>query len=119
MCILLPAENVAKQWNLTRKEQDNFASQSQNKCENAQKNGAFDEEIVPVMVPSRGGPIEVKKDEFPRSGCTAEGLGKLRPAFIKDGSGTVTAGNASGINDGAAALVLMSSTEASKRGLKV
>lgn len=111
----ITAENVAKQWSLTRRMQDEFAASSQQRCEAAQKAGGFDAEIVPVQVPSRGGPIDVTKDEFPRAGCTVDGLAKLRPAFVKDGSGTVTAGNASGINDGAAALVLMSADAASDR----
>ncbi|XP_005090597.1 acetyl-CoA acetyltransferase, cytosolic [Aplysia californica] len=114
----ITAENVAKQWNIPRDEQDRFAVTSQQRCENAQKNGRFDAEIVPVVVQSRAGPSEVKKDEFPRAGCTIEGLQKLRPAFVKDGTGTVTAGNASGINDGAAAVVITSKTEAESRGLK-
>ncbi|XP_070569144.1 acetyl-CoA acetyltransferase, cytosolic-like [Ptychodera flava] len=113
----ITAENVAKQWNITREEQDQFALKSQLKTEEAQKQDLFKEEIIPVLIPSRKGPVEVTKDEFPRAGCTLDGFTKLRPAFIKDGSGTVTAGNASGINDGAAALVLMKQSEASKRGI--
>ncbi|XP_042359862.1 acetyl-CoA acetyltransferase, cytosolic [Plectropomus leopardus] len=114
----ITAENVAKQWGVSREEQDQFAVKSQNKAEAAQKAGHFDQEIVPVMVPSRKGPVEVKVDEFPRHGSNMESMSKLRPCFIKDGSGTVTAGNSSGINDGAAATVLMSQSEAAKRGVK-
>ncbi|XP_072302581.1 acetyl-CoA acetyltransferase, cytosolic-like [Eucyclogobius newberryi] len=114
----ITAENVAKQWAVTREEQDRFAVLSQNKAEAAQKAGHFDPEIVPVPVPSRKGLVEVKVDEFPRHGSNIESMTKLRPCFIKDGSGTVTAGNASGINDGAAAVVLMSQSEAKTRGLK-
>uniref|UniRef100_A0A3Q1F657 Acetyl-CoA acetyltransferase 2 n=1 Tax=Acanthochromis polyacanthus TaxID=80966 RepID=A0A3Q1F657_9TELE len=114
----LSAENVAKQWSVSREEQDRFAVQSQNKTEAAQKAGYFDQEIVPVMVPSRKGPVEVKVDEFPRHGSNMDSMSKLRPCFIKDSSGTVTAGNASGINDGAAATVLMSQSEAVRRGVK-
>ncbi|CAL1527195.1 unnamed protein product [Lymnaea stagnalis] len=112
----ITAENVATQWNITREEQNKFALNSQLKCEAAQKNGSFEQEIVPVIVQSREGAKEVKVDEFPRAGCTLEGLQKLRPAFAKDGS--VTAGNASGINDGAAAIILSSQAEATRRGLK-
>ncbi len=108
------AENIAREWQLTREEQDNFALRSQAKAEAAQKAGRFKEEIVPVTIPSRKGDIVVDADEFPRHGTTIENLAKLRPAF--DREGTVTAGNASGINDGAAALVLMSRAEAEKRG---
>ncbi|XP_061602480.1 acetyl-CoA acetyltransferase, cytosolic [Cololabis saira] len=114
----ITAENVAKQWGISRAQQDQFAVQSQNRTEAAQKAGHFNEEIVPIMVPSRKGPVEVKVDEFPRHGSSMETMSKLKPCFIKDGSGTVTAGNASGINDGAAATVLMSQSEATKRGLK-
>lgn len=114
----ITAENVVKQWSLTREEQDKFALNSQLKCEQAQKNGSFSAEITPVVVASRAGPVEVTKDEYPRAGSTFEGFQKLRPAFVKDGTGSVTAGNASGLNDGAAALVLTSSQEAQKRGLQ-
>uniref|UniRef100_A0A7N8X0U2 Acetyl-CoA acetyltransferase 2 n=1 Tax=Mastacembelus armatus TaxID=205130 RepID=A0A7N8X0U2_9TELE len=114
----ITAENVAKQWGVSREEQDRFAVQSQNRTEAAQKAGHFDQEIVPVMVPSRKGPVEVKVDEFPRHGSNMDTMSKLRPVFIKDSSGTVTAGNASGINDGAAATVLMSQSEAARRGIK-
>lgn len=110
------AENIAEKFGISREEQDEFAAGSQNKAETAINDGKFVGEIVPVTVPNRKGDIIVDKDEFPRSGVTAEALGKLRPAFSK--TGTVTAGNASGINDGAAAVVMMSEEEASKRGLK-
>ncbi len=110
------AENVARQWQITREEQDKFAAASQNKAEAAQKAGKFKDEITPVTVKTRKGDVVVTEDEFIKAGVTAEGLSKLRPAFDK--AGTVTAGNASGINDGAAALVLMSAAEAKKRGIK-
>ncbi|MGO9133516.1 MAG: acetyl-CoA C-acetyltransferase [Methylovirgula sp.] len=109
------AENVATKWQISREEQDRFALGSQNKAEAAQKAGRFVDEIVPVSVPSRKGDIVVDADEYIRAGTTIDGLAKLKPAFSKDG--TVTAGNASGINDGAAALVLMSADEAAARGL--
>lgn len=102
------AENVAKQYSISREEQDRFAVSSQNKTEESQKNGVFKDEIVPVEIKTRKGPVTVDTDEFPRHGTTIQGLAKLKPAFVKDGSGTVTAGNASGINDGAAAVVLAS-----------
>ncbi|XP_013865448.1 acetyl-CoA acetyltransferase, cytosolic [Austrofundulus limnaeus] len=114
----ITAENVAKQWGVSREKQDQFAVKSQNRTEAAQKAGHFDQEIVPITVPSRKGPVEVKVDEFPRHGSNMESMSKLKPCFIKDGSGTVTAGNASGINDGAAATVLMSQSEAARRGAK-
>lgn len=114
----LTAENVAKQWGVSREAQDQFAVTSQNRTEAAQKAGDFDQEIVPVTVPSRKGPVQVKADEFPRHGSNIDAMSKLKPCFVKDGSGTVTAGNASGINDGAAATVLMSQSEAQRRGLK-
>ncbi|XP_029452558.1 acetyl-CoA acetyltransferase, cytosolic [Rhinatrema bivittatum] len=113
----MTAENVAKQWQITREEQDRFAVRSQNRTESAQKAGYFDKEIVPVSVPSRKGPIEVRTDEFPRHGSSFEVMAKLKPYFLKDGTGTVTAANASGINDGAAAVILMKKSEASRRGL--
>ncbi|XP_077976950.1 acetyl-CoA acetyltransferase, cytosolic-like [Glandiceps talaboti] len=113
----ITAENVAKQWNISREDQDKFALVSQHKTEEAQKQDLFKEEIITVSVPSRKGAMEVSKDEFPRSGCTLDGFTKLRPVFVKDGTGTVTAGNASGINDGAAAVILMKQSEAIKRGL--
>ncbi len=110
------AENVARQWQITREEQDTFAAASQNKAEAARKAGKFKDEIIPVTVKTRKGDVVISEDEFIKEGVTAEALGKLRPAFDKAGS--VTAGNASGINDGAAALVLMSAAEAKKRGIK-
>ncbi|XP_070843320.1 acetyl-CoA acetyltransferase, cytosolic [Chaetodon trifascialis] len=113
----ITAENVAKQWDVSREQQDLFAVQSQNRTEAAQKAGHFDQEIVPVTVSTRQGPVEVKMDEFPRHGSNMDSMSKLKPCFIKN-SGTVTAGNASGINDGAAATVLMSQSEAARRGVK-
>ena len=109
------AENVAQKWQITRDEQDAFAASSQQKAEAAQKSGRFKDEIAPVTISTRKGDVVVDADEYPRHGTTKDTLGKLRPAFAKDGS--VTAGNASGINDGAAAVVLMSAAEAKKRGL--
>ena len=109
------AENVAKQWQIPRLEQDQFAVASQNKAEAAQKAGRFKDEIVPVVIASKKGDIVVDTDEFPRHGTTLESVQKLRPAFEKEG--TVTAGNASGINDGAAAVVVMRASEAARRGL--
>jgi len=109
------AENVAKKWNISREEQDIFAAASQNKAEAAQKSGRFNDEIVPVTIAHRKGETIFDADEYPRHGASLEGMAKLRPAFDKEG--TVTAGNASGINDGAAALVVMSAAEAAKRGL--
>ena len=112
----ITAENIAKEWNLTREEQDQFAVNSQLKAEAAIKAGKFKDEIVPVIIPQRKGEPKVfDTDEYPRFGATVEGLGKLKPAFIKDG--TVTAGNASGINDGAAAFVVMSAEKAEELGL--
>jgi len=110
------AENVAQKWQLTREEQDAFAVSSQNKAEAAQKAGKFKDEIVPVTIKTRKGEIVVDTDEHPKHGTTMESVGKLRAAFAKDG--TVTAGNASGINDGAAAVVLMTAEEAKKRGIE-
>ena len=110
------AENVAEKWQLTREQQDAFAVASQNKAEAAMKAGKFKDEIVPVTIKTRKGDVVVDTDEYPRAGATMEGMAKLRPAFTKDG--TVTAGNASGINDGAAAVVLMTAEEAAKRGVK-
>jgi len=110
------AENVAREWQITREEQDRFAVASQNKAEAARKAGKFKEEIVAVTVKERKGERVVDADEYIRDGATYEAVAGLRPAFQKDG--TVTAANASGINDGAAALVLMSAKEADKRGLK-
>lgn len=112
----ITAENVAEQYGVTREMQDEFAAWSQQKCEAAQKAGKFDEEIVPVPVKVKKEVVEFKVDEFPRQGVTAEGLAKLKPAFKKDG--TVTAANASGINDGAAALVIMSAEKAKELGVK-
>jgi len=113
----ITAENIAEQWNITRQEQDAFAAASQQKAEAAIKAGKFADEIVAVEIPQRkGDPIVFDTDEYPRFGATAEGMAKLKPAFKKDG--TVTAGNASGINDGAAALVIMSEDKAKELGLK-
>jgi acetyl-CoA C-acetyltransferase len=111
------AENVAKQYQITRQHQDEFAVKSQNKAEAAQKAGKFKDEITPITIKSRKGDVVVDSDEYPRHGTTLETVGKLRPAFDKEG--TVTAGNASGINDGAAALVLMKASQAAKEGKKV
>jgi len=110
------AENVAQKWQITRDEQDKFAAASQNKAEAAQKAGRFKDEIAPVTVPSRKGDVIVDQDEYIRAGTTLDAVAKLKPAFSKDG--TVTAGNASGLNDGAAALVIMSEAEATRRGVK-
>lgn len=108
------AENIAQKYNVTREEQDEFATNSQNKTEIAMKDGKFDEEIVPITVPTpKGDPIIIRNDEFPRFGTKKETLAKLRPAFKKDG--TVTAGNSSGINDGAAAVILMSKNKAEEK----
>jgi acetyl-CoA C-acetyltransferase len=109
------AENVAEKWQLTREEQDDFAAQSQAKAEAAQKAGKFEDEIVSVTVKSRKGDTVIDTDEHPKHGTTAESLSKLRPAFDKEG--TVTAGNASGINDGAAVVVLMSADDAAIRNI--
>ncbi|MFD1880168.1 acetyl-CoA C-acetyltransferase [Paracoccus pacificus] len=109
------AENVADQWKISREMQDEFALASQNKAEAAQKAGRFADEIVPFVVKSRKGDVTVDQDEYIRHGATIEAMQKLRPAFKKDGS--VTAGNASGLNDGAAAVLLMTEEEAAKRGL--
>src|SRR5204862_20342 len=110
------AENVARQWQITRAQQDEFAVASQNKAEAAKKAGKFKDEIAPVTVKTRKGETVVAEDEYIREGAKVEDAAKLRPAFDKEG--TVTAGNASGINDGAAALVLMTASEAQKRGKK-
>jgi acetyl-CoA C-acetyltransferase len=113
----ITAENIAEQWKLTRAEQDEFAANSQIKAEKAIKEGKFKDEIVPVVIPQRkGDPIIFDTDEYAKAGTTAEKLAKLKPAFKKDG--TVTAGNASGINDGAAALVIMSAEKAEELGIK-
>jgi acetyl-CoA C-acetyltransferase len=110
------AENIAARWQITREDQDRFAVGSQNRAEAAQKAGRFKDEIAPVTVKGRKGDTVVDTDEFIRHGVTLESVAGLRPAFTKDGS--VTAANASGINDGAAALVLMTAAEAQARGLK-
>lgn len=111
------AENIAEQYELSREEQDEFAAWSQQKAEKAIKEGKFTDEIVPVVIPQRRGePVVFQTDEYPRAGVTVESLAKLKSAFKKDG--TVTAGNASGINDGAAALVLMSREQADQLGIK-
>jgi acetyl-CoA C-acetyltransferase len=110
------AENVAEAFQITREEQDQFALRSQNKAEAAQKEGRFDDEVIAYTVKTRKGDIVVDKDEYIRHGATIENMSKLRPAFSKEG--TVTAGNASGINDGAAVTVVMSEEEASRRGIE-
>ena len=111
------AENIANQYSFTREEQDAFAAGSQQKAEAAQKAGKFNDEIIPIEIPQRRrDPVVFSEDEFPRHGTTAESLGKLRAAFAKDG--TVTAGNASGINDGAAAVVVMTASKAQELGLE-
>jgi acetyl-CoA C-acetyltransferase len=109
------AENVAERWQITREQQDEYAARSQQRTEAAQKAGRFDDEIVPVTYETRKGEVTVGTDGHPKHGTTVAALAKLRPAFAKDG--TVTAGNASGINDGAAALVVMSGAEAARRGI--
>jgi acetyl-CoA C-acetyltransferase len=113
----ITAENLAEQYDISREEQDQFAAASQQKAEAAINSGVFKDEIVPIEVPAKGGPRLVDNDEHPRAGTTAETLGKLRPAFRRDG-GTVTAGNASGVNDGAAAVVVMAADVAARRGLR-
>jgi acetyl-CoA C-acetyltransferase len=110
------AENVAEKWQITRDQQDEFALNSQLKAEEAQKNGKFQKEIVSVPAQLKTGTVVIRDDEYPRHGCTLENLKNLRPAFKKDG--TVTAGNASGINDGAAAVVIMKQEKAEKLGIK-
>lgn len=112
----ITAENIAEKFGVSREQQDEFSARSQQKVEAATKAGKFRDEIVPVTVKMKKEDVSIDKDEFPREGVTAEALGKLKPAF--KGDGTVTAGNASGINDGAAAVVLMRESEAKKRGLK-
>lgn len=113
----ITAENIAEQWGITREEQDAFAAESQRRAEIAQKEGRFADEIVPVSIPQRKGePIVVTEDEYPRHGTTVEKLAKLKPAFKKDG--TVTAGNASGLNDGGAMVVLMAKEKAEELGIK-
>jgi len=111
----ITAENIAEQWQISREAQDQFAATSQNKAEAAQAAGKFEDEIVTVTIKNRRGDVEVSEDEYIRKGVTVEGLAAMRPAFKKDG--TVTAANSSGINDGAAAVMLMSVEEAKKRGL--
>lgn len=111
------AQNIADRWNLSREQQDAFAAASQQKAEAALNDNRFADEIIPVSIPQRrADPVVFERDEFPRAGTTAEGLGKLRPAFSRDG--TVTAGNASGINDGAAAVLVMSEDKARELGLE-
>jgi acetyl-CoA C-acetyltransferase len=110
------AENVAQRWQITREQQDQLAQRSQSRAEAAQKAGRFKDEIVPVKIAGRKGDVLVEADEYPKHGTTMEVLAKLRPAFDKNG--TVTAGNASGINDGAAVVVLMTAEEAQRRGTK-
>ena len=112
----ITAENIAEQWNITRQDQDEFALASQQKTEAAIKAGKFKDEIVPVVIKTKKGEVIFDQDEHPRFGTTIEALAKLRPAFKKDG--TVTAGNASGINDGAAAIVVMSAEKAEELGIK-
>lgn len=113
----ITAENIAEQWHLSREAQDQFATASQNKAEKAQKEGRFKDEIVPVVIAGRKGDIIVDQDEYIKHGVTFESLQKLKPAFKKEG--TVTAGNASGINDGAAMVLIMSAEKASALGLEV
>jgi len=114
----ITAENIAEKFSISREDQDEFATSSQQKVEKATADGKFDAEIVPYTIKGRKGDTVVDKDEFPRAGVTAESLSGLRPAFKRDG-GTVTAANASGINDGAAVVMLMKESEAKKRGLPV
>ncbi|TKW67285.1 MAG: acetyl-CoA C-acetyltransferase [Paracoccus denitrificans] len=109
------AENVAEKWGITREDQDEFAVASQNKAEAAKKEGRFKDEIVPYVVKGRKGDVTISEDEYIRDGATLEAMQKLRPAFTKEG--TVTAGNASGLNDGAAAVMVMTEEEAARRGL--
>src|SRR5882724_11497212 len=109
------AENVARKWQITREEQDRFAVASQNKAEAAKKAGKFKDEIVPVVIKTRKGETVFSEDEFIKDGVTYEAIAKLRPAFDKDG--TVTAASASGINDGAGAVALMTLAEANRRGI--
>lgn len=114
----ITAENVAKQYNISRADQDAFAAASQQKAGAAIRADSFRGEIAPVSVAGRKGPTVVAEDEFPKPDTTAEALAKLRPAFVRDGTGTVTAGNASGLNDGAAVVMLMAADEAARRGLQ-
>jgi acetyl-CoA C-acetyltransferase len=112
----ITAENIVKKYGISREEQDKFAAESQQKCEAAQKANKFAEEIIPIVIPQKkGDPVSFDKDEFPRAGVTVESIAKLKPAF--DPAGTVTAANASGINDGAAAVVVMSARKAKELGL--
>jgi acetyl-CoA C-acetyltransferase len=113
----ITAENLADQYHISRSEQDQFAANSQQKAERAVADGIFSDEIVPIEVPAKGGPRLVDSDEAPRAGTTADALAKLRAAFRRD-DGTVTAGNASGINDGAAAIIVMSASKANELGLR-
>jgi len=114
----ITTENIAAKYDISREEQDAFAAASQNKAEAAQKSGRFDDEIIPVVIPQRrGDDVVFDTDEFPKHGATAEGLAKLRPAFKRDG--TVTAGSSSGINDGAAGVIMMSADKAAELGLEV
>jgi acetyl-CoA C-acetyltransferase len=113
----MTAENLAEKYNISREEQDTFAAASQNKAVAAIAEGKFKDEIVPVVIPSKKGDVIVDTDEYPRAGTTVESLAKLKPAFKKDG--TVTAGNASGINDGAAVLIIMAAEKAKELGLEV
>ena len=110
------AENVARRWQITREQQDEYAARSQQRAEAAQKAGRFDDEITPVTYTTRKGAVTVSEDGHPKHGTTAAALAKLRPAFAEDG--TVTAGNAAGINDGAAAVVVMAAAEAARRGIE-
>lgn len=113
----ITAENIAEQWNITRQDQDEFAVRSQNRAEKAIKEGKFKKEIVPIVLPQKkGDPIVIDTDEFPRFGATLESMAKLKPAFKKDG--TVTAGSSSGINDGAAAVLVMSKEKADELGIE-
>lgn len=114
----ITAENIAKKYNISREKQDLFSVESQNKAEHAQKQGWFNEEIVPVTIKNRTGDIIVSQDEYIRNGSTMEAMKKLKPCFVTDGTGTVTAGSSSGINDGAAAVVVMDASTASRKGLK-
>ncbi|MCQ1837259.1 acetyl-CoA C-acetyltransferase [Neorhizobium galegae] len=111
----ITAENIARQWQLSREEQDQFAVSSQNKAEAAQNAGRFKDEIIPYIIQTRKGDVTVENDEYIRAGATLDSMTKLRPVFDKEG--TVTAGNASGLNDGAAAAVLMTEAEAARRGI--
>jgi acetyl-CoA C-acetyltransferase len=112
----ITAENIARQWQLSRDDQDQYAVSSQNKAETAQAAGRFRDEILPFVVKGRKGDVTVDQDEYIRAGATLDLMAKLRPAFDKEG--TVTAGNASGLNDGAAAVVLMTEEEAVRRGIE-